>query len=247
MRQQAVLSFEDDDPTLAGLRELAADRGVGCRSVFGNQDRRSGQSFCQQVYLIDPSGAIAAFYDKIHMFGVTVSDTETSRICWLSTGERGREANTLTNRLSVCYDVRCLSLPRWRKQGPRLFWCQAHSRPSGAAHWEPLARARSGRVICLVRPNWPSVDLWKSRQTYGHGMAISQGRFWWIWAPNPVSRWLILTLVKWRKTSTALEHDRPFTGLMSNPSITGVTLFGEIRWLMTARASVAKVPGDGAV
>jgi deaminated glutathione amidase len=42
-------------------------------------DRRSDGRFANRSFLIGPDGAIAARYDKIHMFDVDVSETETYR------------------------------------------------------------------------------------------------------------------------------------------------------------------------
>ena len=75
-----MLRHERDDPTLAMLRKKAADAGVWCLigSLALKTDDPDGR-FANRSFLIDPKGDIAARYDKIHMFDVTVSKTEAYR------------------------------------------------------------------------------------------------------------------------------------------------------------------------
>ena len=77
--QQAVLQHEADDQTLAALRSEAATLGVwvSVGSLALKTDDPDGR-FANRSFLIEPTGAITARYDKMHMFDVTVSDTETT-------------------------------------------------------------------------------------------------------------------------------------------------------------------------
>ena len=225
-RQQAVLSFEDDDATLAGLRELAANQGIwlsiGSLAIkTGDPDSR----FANRSYLIDPSGAIAAYYDKIHMFDVTVSDTESYReSAGYRPGERAVVAETLIGQigLSVCYDVRFPYLYRALAQAGAevILVPSAFSPVTGAAHWEPLLRARAietgSYVLAAAQTGTHPSVAGKSRQTYGHGMAISPwGEVLVDMGTQPGVAVVDLDLgevAKSRKRIAALEHDRPFTG-----------------------------------
>ena len=78
--QAAVLSLQEDDATLAGLREEAARLGVWL--LIGSLALKTGDAdgrFANRSFLIGPDGAIRAWYDKIHMFDVQVSETENYR------------------------------------------------------------------------------------------------------------------------------------------------------------------------
>ncbi|MCU0912397.1 MAG: carbon-nitrogen hydrolase family protein, partial [Rhodobacteraceae bacterium] len=77
-RQEAVLCVEDDDPTLAGLREAARHHGIWL--LIGSlalKTRDPDGRFANRSFLIGPDGGIVARYDKIHMFDVEVSEAET--------------------------------------------------------------------------------------------------------------------------------------------------------------------------
>ena len=77
-RQRAVLVDEAGDPTLARLREVAAELGVWL--VLGSLCLRSGEMdgrFVNRSFLIGPEGDIHARYDKIHMFDVALAGGES--------------------------------------------------------------------------------------------------------------------------------------------------------------------------
>ena len=79
-RQDQVLRHQDDDPTLAALRAQAADLGIWL--LIGSLALKTHDAdgrFANRSFLIGPQGQIAAQYDKIHMFDVDVSATETYR------------------------------------------------------------------------------------------------------------------------------------------------------------------------
>ena len=78
--QKALLRLEEDDATLAALRDEAEKLGVwlligSIALLTGDGDGR----FANRSFLIRPDASIAARYDKIHMFDVNVSETEVYR------------------------------------------------------------------------------------------------------------------------------------------------------------------------
>ncbi len=176
--QQAVLQHEADDQTLAALRSEAATLGVwvSVGSLALKTDDPDGR-FANRSFLIEPTGAIAARYDKMHMFDVTVSDTETYReSAGYRPGDCAVVAQTPFGRvgLSVCYDLRFAYLYRALAQAGAdiLLIPSAFSPVTGAAHWEPLLRARAIETGCFVLAAAQTGDH-SGRQTYGHSMAIS--------------------------------------------------------------------------
>lgn len=182
-RQEEVLRHEADDPTLAGLRERAKQHGIWLLigSLALKTDDADGR-FANRSFLIDPKGDIVARYDKIHMFDVQVSETETYRE---SAGYRPGKAATLaqtdigTIGMTVCFDIRFPYLYRALAQaGAEILTVpSAFSPVTGAAHWEVLLRARAietgSYVLAPAQTGTHSTTRGKARQTYGHSMAIA--------------------------------------------------------------------------
>ena len=182
-RQEEVLRHEADDPTLAGLRERAKQHGIWLLigSLALKTDDADGR-FANRSFLIDPKGDIVARYDKIHMFDVQVSETETYRE---SAGYRPGKAATLaqtdigTIGMTVCFDIRFPYLYRTLAQaGAEILTVpSAFSPVTGAAHWEVLLRARAietgSYVLAPAQTGTHSTTRGKARQTYGHSMAIA--------------------------------------------------------------------------
>ena len=120
-RQRAVLQTEDADVTLAALRAEA--RALGVWLLIGSLGIKTGDAdgrFANRSYLIDPMGEIAAWYDKIHMFDVNVSETEVYReSAAYRPGDRAVLVDTALGKIgmTVCYDVRFPHLYRALAQG----------------------------------------------------------------------------------------------------------------------------------
>lgn len=183
-RQQDVLCHEADDPTLSGLRDRAAKHGIWLLigSLALKTDDADGR-FANRSFLIGPTGDIAARYDKIHMFDVTVSQAETYRE---SAGYRPGDVLPVIGTpfarigLSICYDVRFPHLYRdLAKAGAQVLTVpSAFSPVTGAAHWEVLLRARAIETGAWVLApaqtgTHKAQGRGRGRSTYGHSMAIS--------------------------------------------------------------------------
>lgn len=181
-RQEAVLQPEDEDRTLAALREQAARRGIWL--LIGSLALKTGDAdgrFANRSFLVTPEGAIAARYDKIHMFDVEISESESYRE---SAGYRpGRSAVLAgtpigTIGMTICYDVRFPQLYRRLAQaGAQILTVpSAFSPVSGAAHWHMLLRARAIETGCFVlapaQTGTHEAARGKARQTYGHSLAV---------------------------------------------------------------------------
>ncbi len=224
--QARVLQHEGDDITLKGLCEAAIRHGIwlSIGSLALKTHDPDGR-FANRSFLIDPAGQIVARYDKIHMFDVTVSETETYReSAGYRPGERAVVADTPFAKvgLSVCYDIRFAYLYRALAQAGAevLLVPSAFSTVTGAAHWEPLLRARAietgSYVLAAAQTGTHAAQAGKSRQTYGHSMAISPwGEVLADLGTEPGIALLDLDpaqVAQSRKRITALSHDRPFEG-----------------------------------
>ena len=185
--QAATLQQEGDDFTLRALREEA--RTLGVTLLIGSLGIKTGDPdgrFANRSFLIGPDGEIRARYDKIHMFDVNVSETESYReSAAYRPGDAAVTAQVgdATIGMAVCYDLRF----------PHLFRALAHvgaqiltlpaafNDTTGPAHWEVLLRARAIENGCFVlapaqcglhaatkgeAPKHP-------RRTYGHSLVIA--------------------------------------------------------------------------
>ena len=181
--QQQVLQSEDQDQTLAALRNQA--RGLGIWLLIGSlalkTDDPDGR-FANRSFLIAPDGGIVARYDKIHMFDVKVSETETYRE---SAGYRPGKATAIadipgaTLGLTICYDLRFPALYRALAQAGAgvITVPSAFSPVTGTAHWEPLLRARAiecgAFILAPAQTGSHAISRGKPRNTYGHSMVVA--------------------------------------------------------------------------
>ncbi len=181
--QQSVLHHEGDDPTLAALQAEA--KALGIWLLIGSLALKTNDAdgrFANRSFMISPKGTIVARYDKIHMFDVEISKTETYRE---SAGYRPGKQAVIADTgfakvgMTICYDVRFPQLHRTLAQhGAQILTGPAAFSPvSGAAHWETLLRARAIETGCYVfapaQCGPHSATTGRSRDTYGHSLAVS--------------------------------------------------------------------------
>jgi predicted amidohydrolase len=182
--QQRVLSPEQDDATLAALRAEAGALGIWL--LAGSLGVKTGDAdarFANRSFLIAPDGSVAARYDKIHMFDVDVSVSESYReSAGYRPGGQAVVAETPFGRvgMSVCYDVRFPHLYRRLAQAGATILTipAAFNDTTGAAHWETLVRARAIENGCFVlAPAQCGTHGLHSngrpRRTWGHSLAVA--------------------------------------------------------------------------
>lgn len=181
-RQAHVLQDQENDQTLAALRDQAARLGVwvliGSLALKTND---SDERFANRSFLIAPSGEIAAQYDKIHMFDVQVSPTETYHESkGYRPGNKAVIAETpfATLGLTICYDVRFPRLFRDLAQAGAevLTVPAAFSTATGPGHWEVLLRARAietgSYILAPAQCGTHPTSTEKTRRSHGHSLAI---------------------------------------------------------------------------
>ncbi|MEH3144564.1 MAG: carbon-nitrogen hydrolase family protein [Methylobacterium frigidaeris] len=166
---------EADDATLGALRDVARERRVWVH--VGSLAIRNGDKVANRGFLIDPDGAVAASYDKLHLYDVD-----------LPNGESYRESNTYTGGtcavvadlpwarigLAICYDVRFPALYRaLAEAGAEILTAPAaFTRQTGEAHWHILQRARAietGSFMISAAQGGRHED---GRETYGHSLIV---------------------------------------------------------------------------
>jgi len=175
----ASVHGQESDPTLAALREEAARAGVWLLvgSLALKTDDVDGR-LANRSFLVSPEGAIAARYDKIHMFDADVSETERHReSAAFRPGAHAVVADTDMARigLTICYDLRFPDLyRRLAKAGARILTVPAaFARTTGKAHWECLLRARAIENGAFVLAPAQTGENARGRATYGHSLAVS--------------------------------------------------------------------------
>lgn len=176
-RAAANIVAEGDDRVLAAVREAAAKHGIwvhlGSLALRGEADGR----FVNRGFVIDDTGEIRARYDKLHLFDVD-----------LPTGERWRESDAYAPGagaavvatplgmlgLSICYDLRFPDLFRaLTDAGATLLSVPAaFTRPTGAAHWHVLLRARAIEAGVHLVAAAQAGEHEDGRATYGHSLAV---------------------------------------------------------------------------
>jgi predicted amidohydrolase len=127
--------------------------------------------------LIAPDGTIAATYDKIHLFDVTLPDgTSYRESAQAACGAQAVVANLPEWKLgmSICYDLRFPYLYQSLagKGAAVLTVPSAFTRPTGEAHWHTLLRARAIENACYVVAPAQCGTHPGGRATYGHSLII---------------------------------------------------------------------------
>lgn len=222
--QAAVLQTEQEDQSLAAIRALAQELGlwVLIGSLALKTDDPDGR-FANRSFLIGPDGAITARYDKIHMFDVQVSETETYReSAAFRPGDRAVVAQTPFARIgmTICYDLRFPALYRTLAQaGAEILTVPAAFSPvTGAAHWLSLLRARAietgAFVLAPAQTGLHKAREGRTRRTHGHGMVIAPwGEVLLDMGRDPGMALVELDLsrvAEARARVPSLQHDRTF-------------------------------------
>ena len=222
--QNAVLALEEEDETLAAVQAAAQGLWVLLGSLAVKTEDADGR-FANRSFLIDGTGSIVARYDKMHMFDVTLSDTESYReSAGYRPGTQAVLADTPWGKigLSICYDLRFAYLYRALAKAGAAFLTvpAAFAVPTGKAHWHTLLRARAIETGCFVfapaQVGSHGGGTGALRETYGHSLVVAP----WgeVLADAGQERGLTFVdidpaqIEKARHRVPALTHDREFTG-----------------------------------
>lgn len=194
-RSLAAAGPEKNDPELAAWSRIAQELGVWL--LLGSAPIATGEGAEKRVFnrsfLYTPDGKVAARYDKINLFDVT-----------LGGGEAYRESDTVAGGasavmvegpmkanigLSICYDVRFPALYNaYARAGAEIIAVPAaFTATTGRAHWEVLLRARAIETAAFVIAAAQGGRHEDGRATWGHSMIIDP----------------------WGKVLAELPHDEP--------------------------------------
>ena len=222
---RARLTAQKDNPDLRQIAALTAELGVHVligSMVLAAED---GERAVNRSLLLAPDGTVAAHYDKIHMFDVTLASGEThAESASYQPGERlcvadlkGAKSADAKLGLSICYDVRFPTLyRRLAEAGADIIAVpSAFTRPTGKAHWHILLRARAIETGCFIIAPAQVGAHENGRETYGHSLIIDP------WGQvlaeagdgdDMIMAEIDVSLVKKARTQIpALSHGRAFT------------------------------------
>ncbi len=176
VRAGTSIVAETYDRVLAAVCAAAAAAGIwvhlGSLAV-----RRADGRLANRGFVIDAAGTIRARYDKLHLFDVDLPTGESWReSAAYAAGETATVVDTPVGMVgpSICYDLRFADLYRALSDaGATLLSVPAaFTRPTGAAHWHILLRARAIEAGAFVVAAAQTGEHADGRTTYGHSLVI---------------------------------------------------------------------------
>ena len=178
-------------PQLRRVGDLARQHGMAIHIGSLAVPLPDGR-FANRSVLFGPDGAIAATYDKIHLFDADIAGLNAYRESATYAG--GEQAVTVplgafTLGMSICYDMR---FPRLynalANAGANLIAVPAaFTVPTGQAHWHVLLRARAIETGSWIIAAAQGGQHENGRATYGHSIVIDP----------------------WGRVAAELDHDAP--------------------------------------
>lgn len=217
MREGALEA--DGGAVLQELQALALRNRIWL--LIGSLTLKTGEErIVNRSFLISADGTVAATYDKIHMFDVTLPDGKVIReSSSYRPGERAVVAQTPWGRLgmTVCYDVRFPHLYRALAQQGAEFLSVPSSfqHQTGKAHWHTLLKARAIENAAYVLAPAMCGEHPGNRQTYGHALIVDPwGEVLADAGEEPGIVYADIDpakVAKIRSMMPSLQHDRPYT------------------------------------
>lgn len=167
---------EAGNPFLERMAAACANTGIALQLGSHPVSHEDGQ-WRNRSYLFDKSGNIAARYDKIHLFDVTLGNGDD----WRESAAYGAGQSAVLARsalglmgLTICYDMRFSALyDQLVNHGAQIITVPAaFTVPTGKAHWHSLLRARAIEGQCFIIAAAQCGTHEDGRETYGHSLVI---------------------------------------------------------------------------
>ncbi len=165
-------------PTVAPFVELS--RTHAATLILGGTPERADDGRTFNTALVVRDGEIIARYRKERLFDARLPDgTELAESRHTAAGERGQDVvvptSSLSFGMSICFDLRFPAhYQRLRARGADVLLVpSAFTRPTGAAHWEVLLRARAIETQCFVVAPAQCGEHGRGRSSWGHSLVIS--------------------------------------------------------------------------
>jgi len=166
-----------DDIYLNGIKKIAKKykRWILIGSLI---IKVSKNKLVNRSVLIDKTGRIRTYYDKIHMYDVVLSKREKYfESKTFSAGKKIKSSNLPWGKLglSICYDLRFPNMFRkLSKAGcDYISVPSAFTETTGKRHWHSLLKARAIENFCYIFAPAQGGAHYNGRKTFGHSMIIS--------------------------------------------------------------------------
>tara|TARA_B100000575_G_scaffold261409_1_gene235044 strand:- start:406 stop:1203 length:798 start_codon:yes stop_codon:yes gene_type:complete len=167
----------DKDKYLLGIKQLAKKYKkwilIGSLIIKISKNKLVNRSV-----LIDKTGKVRTYYDKIHMYDVVLNKKEKyfeSRT--FTAGKKIKSSNLPWGKLglSICYDLRFPNLFRKLSRAGSLFISvpSAFTETTGKRHWHTLLKARAIENFCYIFAPAQGGTHYNGRKTFGHSMIVS--------------------------------------------------------------------------
>lgn len=159
------------------LAELARDAGIDI--ALGSMPvTLDGGKLANRGFYFENAASAPVSYDKMHMFDVDLASGESWRES--NAYEAGTEVVTVEGTpvgrlgLAICYDMRFPALfeALGRRHCDAIAIPAAFTKPTGAAHWHVLLRARAIEASAFVIAAAQVGKHEDGRETYGHSLVV---------------------------------------------------------------------------
>ncbi len=181
-RVRGLVGTMAQDASVRAFSALAGELGiflhVGSLALRPDDGKEEGKLVNRSV-LFAPDGRIVAWYDKIHLFDVTLGGGEKDyrESARIAPGGRAVVASAAGARVgfSICYDLRFPALYRaLALAGAQILAVPAaFTVPTGRAHWHVLTRARAIENEAFVMAAAQGGRHEGGRATFGHSLIVS--------------------------------------------------------------------------
>ncbi len=169
---------ESESEALRSICDAAKSAGLSVHLGSLALASEESEKNVNRGFVIGSDGVVTARYDKMHMFDVELDTGETWRES--AAYEPGKDVVTADNTplgklgLTICYDLRFPALfeALGQRQCDAIAVPAAFTKPTGAAHWHVLLRARAIEASAFVIAAAQVGKHEDGRATYGHSLVI---------------------------------------------------------------------------
>tara|TARA_Y100000590_G_scaffold447179_1_gene582024 strand:- start:348 stop:1133 length:786 start_codon:yes stop_codon:yes gene_type:complete len=165
-----------DDPLIKKIKEIAKKNRRWI--LIGSLPIKEKNKYRNRSIMVNPSGKISAYYDKIKMFDVNLPNKEQHKESkTFKPGKKLVSVKLPWGRLglTICFDLRFPEIYRnlSKKNLKFITVPSAFTKITGEKHWLALLKARAIENFCYIfAPNQVGRNT-KKRETFGHSTIIS--------------------------------------------------------------------------
>ncbi len=165
-----------DDPLIKKIKEIAKKNRRWI--LIGSLPIKEKNKYRNRSIMVNPSGKISAYYDKIKMFDVNLPNKEQHKESkTFKPGKKLVSVKLPWGRLglTICFDLRFPEIYRNLSKKNLKFVTvpSAFTKITGEKHWLALLKARAIENFCYIfAPNQVGRNT-KKRETFGHSTIIS--------------------------------------------------------------------------